>query len=112
MNVIQLKRVNEGKPWSEMDVADLRNSLSRGNPMWLVADFLQRNEHEVRGKMAELGVEELPPLERAAALCDQLEAYNFEGEAGPLKNCIDWQELRRIITGTRIVVASRDVHSS
>lgn len=28
-------------------------------------------------------------------LLDRLEAYGFECEAGPLENCVDWQELKR-----------------
>lgn len=30
------------------------------------------------------------------ALLDKIENYGFEYEGGPLKNCVDWQELRRL----------------
>jgi hypothetical protein len=46
--------LNEGKPWSEMDLFDLKNSLARGTPVAEIADFLCRSEKEVREKIAEL----------------------------------------------------------
>jgi hypothetical protein len=46
--------LNEGKPWSEMDLVDLRNSLALGRSVAYIADFLCRSEDEVRDKIAEL----------------------------------------------------------
>jgi hypothetical protein len=46
--------LNEGKPWSEMDLADLRNSLAHGRSIEDIADFLCRSVEEVRVKVAEL----------------------------------------------------------
>ncbi len=50
--------LNTGKAWSEMDVWDLRNSLSHGDTIAEVADFLCRGVDEVRKKMTELGLKE------------------------------------------------------
>lgn len=37
-------------------------------------------------------------MDRAAELCERIEsAYDFQCEAGPLKNCVEWIELRRLI---------------
>jgi hypothetical protein len=47
--------LNEGKPWSEMDLVDLRNSLAFGRSVADIADFLCRSEQEVHNKIAELG---------------------------------------------------------
>jgi hypothetical protein len=47
--------LNEGKPWSEMDLVDLRNSLALGRSVDYIADFLCRSEKEVREKIVELG---------------------------------------------------------
>lgn len=33
----------------------------------------------------------------AKALCDRLEAYDFRCEAGPLRNCVDWQRLKELV---------------
>jgi hypothetical protein len=38
--------------------------------------------------------------QRAAALCEKLEGYDFQSKTGSLKDCIEWQELLRIISGT------------
>jgi hypothetical protein len=46
--------LNEGKPWSEMDLFDLKNGPAQGTPISEIADFLCRNEGEVREKIAEL----------------------------------------------------------
>jgi hypothetical protein len=46
--------LNEGKPWSEMDLVDLRNALAHGRSVEEIADFLCRGEAEVREKIAEL----------------------------------------------------------
>lgn len=36
------------------------------------------------------------PDERAKALFDRLEHYGFECEAGPLRNCVEWQSLKEL----------------
>jgi hypothetical protein len=46
--------LNEGKPWSEMDLVDLKNALAFGRSGKDIADFLCRSEDEVREKIAEL----------------------------------------------------------
>jgi hypothetical protein len=46
--------INSGKPWSELDLADLRQCLALGGSAELIADFLCRNPDEVRAKTAEL----------------------------------------------------------
>ena len=46
--------VNDGKPWSEMDLFDLKNSLAQGTLVEEIADFLCRSEQEVCQKIAEL----------------------------------------------------------
>jgi hypothetical protein len=46
--------LNEGKPWSDMDLVDLRNSLAMDSSVAYIADFLCRSEKEVREKIAEL----------------------------------------------------------
>jgi len=48
--------INEGKPWSEMDLVDLRNSVAHGTPVAEIPDFLRRSEREVQEKIAELGL--------------------------------------------------------
>jgi hypothetical protein len=42
MNAQPIQDVNDGKPWSEMDLFDLRNSLAYGTPVEEVAGFLCR----------------------------------------------------------------------
>jgi hypothetical protein len=46
--------LNTGKPWSEMDLSDLRHSLERGTSVPEIADFLCRDPEEVWQKMNEL----------------------------------------------------------
>ena len=48
--------LNNGKPWSEMDVADLTNCIRRNEPIGRVAAFLCRTKGEVREKAAELNL--------------------------------------------------------
>ena len=37
--------------------------------------------------------------QRAIELCDRLEInYDFECEGGPLKNCVEWRDLRKILS--------------
>jgi len=45
---------DEGKPWSEMDLVDLRHSLAHGGSVAEIAAFLCRSEREVNEKIAEL----------------------------------------------------------
>ena len=51
---------NSGEPWSEMDIADLANSLADGDTFAATARFLCRDEAEVRQKAKELGLVEQP----------------------------------------------------
>jgi hypothetical protein len=51
---------NSGEPWSEMDVADLAQSLVYGNTIADAASMLCRDEDEVRQKAKELGLVEHP----------------------------------------------------
>jgi hypothetical protein len=46
---------NSGKPWSKMDISDLRNEIAHGRTVAKTASFLRRDEDEVREKMKELG---------------------------------------------------------
>jgi hypothetical protein len=48
---------NSGTPWSEEEIADLRNSVAHGRPVAELADFLCRDVEEVEVKMAELKLE-------------------------------------------------------
>jgi hypothetical protein len=49
---------NSGKPWSEMDIQDLRASLDFGNTCGDVAIMLCRNKDEACQKAEELGLVE------------------------------------------------------
>jgi hypothetical protein len=53
---------NSGKPWSEMDIQDLRASLDFGNTIADAASMLCRDEDEVRQKAKELGLVERPKI--------------------------------------------------
>lgn len=35
------------------------------------------------------------PVHGTLPLLDRIEAYGFECEAGPLKNCVEWIELKK-----------------
>ena len=48
--------VNSGKPWSPVDLYDLRQGLGRGTSIDEVADFLCRDMSEVRAKASQLGL--------------------------------------------------------
>lgn len=48
--------MNVGKPWSEMDLVDLRNSLEHGDSVEQIAEFLCRETREVEAKIAEINV--------------------------------------------------------
>lgn len=45
------------------------------------------------------GFTEAAPSAEVATLLSQLEGYGFECEAGPLRLCTQWQELRRLVEG-------------
>jgi hypothetical protein len=53
-----MQDLNDGKPWSEMDLFDLRNSLAYGRSIEEVAGFLCRSGtvEEVKRKAEELGL--------------------------------------------------------
>jgi hypothetical protein len=46
--------INSGKPWSELDLEDLRYCLAADWPAEDIADFLCRDVDEVRAKTAEI----------------------------------------------------------
>jgi hypothetical protein len=48
--------INDGLPWSPIDLLDLHASLRRGDPIYDIAAFLCRSEREVRAKAIELGL--------------------------------------------------------
>jgi hypothetical protein len=48
--------INSGKPWSEIDDFDLKNSLAYGRSISEVADFLCRDEEEVRERAKQLNI--------------------------------------------------------
>jgi hypothetical protein len=56
--IIDPENRNVGKPWSAMDLFDLKNSLAYGSWVKEIAEFLMRREIEVREKMLELGLKE------------------------------------------------------
>jgi hypothetical protein len=58
MSPQSIQDLNDGKPWSEMDLFDLRNSLAHGRPIEEVAGFLCRSGtvEEVKRKADELGL--------------------------------------------------------
>jgi hypothetical protein len=55
---------NSGKPWSKMDISDLRNEIAHGQTVAQTASFLCRDLDEVREKMKELGLVERPRKEK------------------------------------------------
>ena len=46
--------INTGKPWSALDLSDLRYCLAANEPAEAIADFLCRDVAEVRDKTAEI----------------------------------------------------------
>jgi hypothetical protein len=46
--------INSGKAWSSADYEELRHAISVGLPLADIADFLLRDEDEVRAKLQEL----------------------------------------------------------
>jgi hypothetical protein len=55
--------LNEGKPWSEMDLVDLKNGIQRGTLMEKIAVFQCGSEEEVLMKSAGLKADLLAPAE-------------------------------------------------
>ena len=53
-----MPNLNSGTVWSEMDIEDLTSHLAHGATITETADFLCRDEDEVREKMQALGLEE------------------------------------------------------
>jgi hypothetical protein len=47
---------NEGEPWSDLAVQDLKDAVEHGDTIQEIAVFLQRSEQEIRDKLAELGI--------------------------------------------------------
>jgi hypothetical protein len=60
---------NSGEPWSEMDIADLTNSLAHGDTFAQTARFLCRDEDEARQKAKELRL-----VQRTVALFSKIGA--------------------------------------
>lgn len=52
----QTHNIDEDKPWSESDVADLKICLEQKTPIPEIADFLCRREDEIEAKIRELGL--------------------------------------------------------
>ena len=52
-----MPNLNSGNEWSEMDLEDLTSHLAHGATISQTADFLCRDEDELREKMRELGLE-------------------------------------------------------
>jgi hypothetical protein len=53
-------KTNAGKPWAKTDLFFLKASIQRGMSLAEAADFLGRNEDEVRERARELQVQQLP----------------------------------------------------
>jgi hypothetical protein len=53
-----MSNLNSGKEWSDWDVEDLIGALAYGRTVAETADFLCRDENEVREKLQELGLRE------------------------------------------------------
>ena len=53
-----MPNLNSGTDWSEMDLEDLTSHLAHGATISETADFLCREEDEVRAKMQELGLQQ------------------------------------------------------
>jgi hypothetical protein len=46
--------INSGKPWSEMDLRDLKLELQQNRTIAEIAEFLCRDVEEIEAKIAEL----------------------------------------------------------
>ena len=53
-----MPNLNSGKEWSEVDIEDLIGALAYGRTVAEAADFLCRDEDEVRAKVKELDLKE------------------------------------------------------
>lgn len=53
--------INEGKPWSAMDLKDLHDYAATGASVEWLADYLCRTEDEVRAQMRLEGLHPWPP---------------------------------------------------
>jgi hypothetical protein len=51
---VGIENINNGQPWSELDLADLRDELRRGVPIRDIAEYLRRDVAEVDAKATEL----------------------------------------------------------
>ena len=70
---------NSGKPWSKMDISDLRNEIAHGRTVAQTASFLCRDEDEVREKVKELGLVQ-PPRKKNPAEARLGEEFRGHGE--------------------------------
>jgi hypothetical protein len=52
--IAPMSNINKGKPWSTLDLQNLRDGLRAGMPILQLAKFLARNAQEVEMKIAEL----------------------------------------------------------
>jgi hypothetical protein len=62
-----MSNVSSAKPWSTLDLQNLREGLRAGMPILKLADFLMRDVDEVEAKIAELaanrnGGQQTPPI--------------------------------------------------
>jgi hypothetical protein len=48
--------LNNGKPWSAIELDDLEHGLRIGVSIQVIADFIMRDAEEVRQKATELGI--------------------------------------------------------
>lgn len=48
---------------------------------------------------------------KAAALCERIELYGFQCEGGPLRNCVEWQDLRKLLDATFVPETERARHT-
>jgi hypothetical protein len=87
--------LNDGTPWSEQDVLDLRWQIEHGRDLKETSLFLCRHPNTVAAKANELGL--VFQESTIANAIRQIEGLHFECEAGPLENCEDWQELKRLL---------------
>jgi hypothetical protein len=61
-----MSNVSSAKPWSTLDLQNLREGLRAGMPILKLSDFLMRDVDEVEAKIAELaanrnGGQQTPP---------------------------------------------------
>jgi hypothetical protein len=86
-----IQDANDGKPWSEMDLFDLRNSLAYGNSIEEVASFLYRSGtvEEVRRKAEELGPAAIQVRLRGAVMDKD---YLLLKRASASRSSSDWSD--------------------